>query len=290
MKIADNIGSKIRYPTQSGSFYLSTEGSLKKQIENCFLHELGPKNLPPKTKNSSCNIIGLISPHAGYMYSGPIAAHAYYALASDCRPETVIILGPNHTGYGSSLSLMNDGYWQTPLGNVEIDSEIANLITQKSEIVEIDDLAHRFEHSIEVQLPFLQYIYGSDFKFIPICFQKQDLASVMKVGKTLAEVCSTKKIVIIASSDMNHYQSQKITIEKDVAAIKAIEELNETNFYSIIKSKNISACGYGPIATLITVSKELDGKKAELLSYSTSGDISNDYSSVVGYAAMVFKK
>lgn len=290
MKIADNLGSKIRYPTQSGSFYQSAEGSLKKQIENCFLHELGPKNLPSKRNNSHCNIIGLISPHAGYMYSGPIAAHAYYALASDCKPETVIILGPNHTGYGSSISLMNDGYWQTPLGYAEIDSEIANLITKKSKIVEIDDLAHRFEHSIEVQLPFLQYIYGSDFKFVPICFQKQDLVSVMEVGKILAELCLTKKIVIIASSDMNHYQSQKITIEKDVSAIKTIEELNETNFYSIIKSKNISACGIGPIATLITVSKQLGGKKAELLSYSTSGYINNDYSSVVGYAAMVFKK
>ncbi|HUU86476.1 MAG TPA: AmmeMemoRadiSam system protein B [Candidatus Glassbacteria bacterium] len=290
MKITDNLGSKIRYPTQSGSFYQSTEESLKKQIEYCFLHELGPKKIPALNKNGPCNIIGLVSPHAGFMYSGPIAAHAYYALASDCIPETVVILGPNHTGYGSGISLMNDGFWQTPMGNVEIDSKIANLIVKKSKIVDIDEIAHRFEHSIEVQLPFLQYIYGSNFKFVPICFQMQDLNSILEIGKTLAEVFLTKKIVIIASSDMNHYQPQKITVEKDIEAIQAIEELNENRFYSLIETKNISACGYGPIATMITTAKKLGGKKAELLSHITSGDITGDLSSVVGYAAMTFRK
>ena len=146
MKTADDLGPKIRYPTQSGSFYESDAESLINQIDRCFLHELGPRKLPTVSKNSCCDLIGLVCPHAGYMFSGPIAAHAYNALASDCKPETVIILGPNHTGYGSAISLMNEGFWQTPLGNVEIDSKIANLIVNQSQIVDVDEIAHRFEN------------------------------------------------------------------------------------------------------------------------------------------------
>jgi AmmeMemoRadiSam system protein B len=288
--IVDDLNPKIRSPTQSGSFYESSVESLRNQIDRCFLHKFGPGSLPTVNEKGYCNLIGLISPHAGYMFSGPIAAHAYYALASNCKPETVIILGPNHTGYGSAVSLVNNGFWQTPLGNVEIDSEIANSIAKKSQIIDVDELAHRFEHSIEVQLPFLQYLYGSDFKFVPICFQLQDMTTILEIGKVLAEILLTKKVVIIASSDMTHYQPQKTATSKDLEALRAVEELKVKRFYSLLELRGITACGYGPIATMMAVTKELHGKEAKLLCYKTSGDITGDYSSVVGYAAMSFKK
>jgi len=224
------------------------------------------------------------------MFSGPIAAHSYYALASNCKPDTVIILGPNHTGYGSAISLMTKGFWQTPLGNVEIDSKIANIIANNSKIIDVDELAHKFEHSIEVQIPFLQYLYGSNFKFVPICFQLQDLNTILEVGKTLAKFLVSDKVIIIASSDMTHYQPQQIAVEQDIEALKAAEKLDVEKFYYILESKGITACGYGPIATLIAVTNELKGKKAKMLCYKTSGDISGDYSNVVGYTSMSFKK
>jgi hypothetical protein len=224
------------------------------------------------------------------MYSGAVAANAYYELAEDGKPDTAVILGPNHTGYGSALALMNDGVWRTPLGDVEVDAETADQIMQETRLVDVDDLAHRFEHSIEVQLPFLQYLYGSEFKFVPICYQMQDLASADEVGNALVEVLADKNAVVIASSDMTHYEPQKNASTKDLAALKAVEAMDAKHFYSIIETQNVTACGYGPIATVITTSKGLGAKEAKILSYKSSGDITGDYSSVVGYAAVSFKK
>ena len=199
-------------------------------------------------------------------------------------------MGPNHTGYGSALALMNDGVWSTPLGDVEVDGETANQIAHETRLVDVDELAHRFEHSIEVQLPFLQYLYGSEFKFVPICYQMQDLASAEEVGNALVEVLADKNAVVIASSDMTHYEPQKNASVKDLAALKAVEAMNVRRFYSIIETQNVTACGYGPIATVITTAKGLGAKEAKLLRYKSSGDITGDYSSVVGYAAVSFKK
>jgi AmmeMemoRadiSam system protein B len=282
--------AKIRRPTQAGAFYEGDAEALKTQIENCFLQGFGPKKRPKVNKNGPREIIGLVCPHAGYMFSGPVAANAYYELASDGKPDTVVIMGPNHTGYGSALAVMNEGFWRTPLGDVEIDEETANQIVREARIVDVDDLAHRFEHSIEVQLPFLQYLYGSEFKFVPVCFQMQDLASAVEVGRALVEVLASKNALVIASSDMTHYEPQGNAAAKDMAALKAVEAMDEKRFYSIIERQNVSACGYGPIAALITAAKGLGAKEAKLLCYKTSGDTTGDYSSVVGYAAVSFKK
>jgi hypothetical protein len=282
--------AKIRRPTQAGAFYEGDVDALKTQIENCFLQEFGPKKRPKVNRNGPREIIGLVCPHAGYMFSGSVAANAYYELASDGAPDTVVILGPNHTGYGSALAVVNEGFWRTPLGDVEIDGETANRIMQETRIVDVDELAHRFEHSIEVQLPFLQYLYGSEFKFVPICFQMQDLSSAVEVGKALVEVLANKNAVVIASSDMTHYEPQGNAAAKDMAALKAVEAMDEKRFYSIIEKQNVTACGYGPIAALITAAKGLGAKEAKLLCYKTSGDTTGDYSSVVGYAAVSFKK
>jgi AmmeMemoRadiSam system protein B len=282
--------AKIRRPTQAGAFYEGDAEALKTQIENCFLHEFGPKKLPKVNKNGSREIIGLVCPHAGYMYSGPVAANAYYELASDGKPETVVILGPNHTGYGSALALVNEGFWRTPLGDVEVDGETADEIVRETRLVDVDEVAHRFEHSIEVQLPFLQYLYGSEFKFVPICFQMQDLDSAVEVGKALVEVLGDRNAVVIASSDLTHYEPQRSAAAKDMAALKAVEAMDEKRFYTIIEAQNVTACGYGPIAALITTAKGLNAKEAKLLCYRSSGDITGDTSSVVGYAAVCFKK
>jgi len=281
---------KIRRPTQAGAFYEGDAEALKTQIERCFLHEFGPKKQPTVNKNGPREVIGLVCPHAGYMYSGPVAANAYYELAQDGKPDTVVIMGPNHTGYGSALALMNEGGWRTPLGDVEVDEETANQIVQETRFLDVDDVAHRFEHSIEVQLPFLQYLYGSEFKFVPICFQMQDLSSAVEVGKALAKVLASKNAVVIASSDMTHYEPHRNAAAKDMTALKAVEAMDEKRFYSIIETQNVTACGYGPIATVITAAKGLGAKEAKLLCYKSSGDVIGDYSSVVGYAALSFKK
>lgn len=280
----------IRRPRVAGTFYEGNAEELKMQIENCFLHKLGPKKLPKVNEKGPRKIIGLVCPHAGYMYSGPVAAHAYYELASDGRPDTLVILGPNHTGYGSALALMNEGVWRTPLGDVEVDVETANQIVQKACLVDVDELAHRFEHSIEVQLPFLQYIYGSNFRFVPICFQMQDLPSAVEVGHALAEVLASRNAVVIASSDMTHYEPQKHAAAKDLAALSAVEAMDAQQFYSIIEARNVTACGYGPIAAAITAAKGLGAKESKVLCYKSSGDVTGDYSSVVGYAAVCFRK
>jgi len=281
---------KVRRPCQAGAFYEGTSDALRRQIENCFKDELGPRKLPEVAKNAPRKVIGLICPHAGYMFSGPIAAHAYYELAVDGKPDVIVIAGPNHTGYGSGLALMNEGVWRTPLGDVEIDRETANQIVHESRIVDIDDSAHSHEHSIEVQLPFLQYLYGSEFKIVPICFLMQDLSSAREVGEAVAEVLLDKKAVIIASSDMTHYEPQESAERKDKKVLEAIEAMDEVRFQSVIEAYNVSACGHGPIAALITAAKILGGREAKLLCYKTSGDVIGDRSSVVGYAAMCFMK
>jgi len=281
---------KVRRPCQAGVFYEGNAESLKTQMENCFLHELGPGKIPEVVKAGPRNVIGLVCPHAGYMFSGPVAAHAYYELALDGKPDIVVIFGPNHMGYGSALAVMNEGFWRTPLGNVEVDGEVANQIVHESRIVDVDDSAHRFEHSIEVQLPFLQYLYGSEFKIVPICFLMQDLPSAREVGESVAKVLAGKNAVVIASSDMTHYEPQERAAKKDRLALEAVEAMDEAKFYSTVEAQRISACGYGPIAALITAAKILGAKEAKLLCYKTLGDVIGDYSSVVGYAAVCFTK
>ncbi|MDX1814064.1 MAG: AmmeMemoRadiSam system protein B, partial [Candidatus Bathyarchaeia archaeon] len=158
---------KVRSPAVAGSWYAGTPNRLRDQLEELFIHRLGPGSLPSVKTGGPRNLVGLVVPHAGYIASGPVAAHAYHHLAVDGKPDIIVIFGPNHSGYGSALSIMNDGAWHTPLGDVEIDSETANMIVSASKIIDVDDLAHVYEHSIELQLPFLQYLYGSEFKFVP---------------------------------------------------------------------------------------------------------------------------
>jgi hypothetical protein len=280
----------IRRPIVAGQFYEGDAEALRAQIRACFLHPIGPQKLP--TVNSDIhprNIVGLICPHAGYQYSGPVAASAFYELALDGKPDTVVLMGPNHKGYGSALSLMREGTWQTPLGKVEIDTQTAKAILKETNILDVDEMAHRYEHSIEVQLPFLQFLYGSGFKIVPICFLMQDYDSAVEVGRALDEALDATNTVVIASSDMTHYESAKSASAKDHAALHAVTDMDAKRFYETVETQNITACGYAPITALITYANGVCAK-AQLLNYHNSGDITGDHKSVVGYAAVSFGK
>lgn len=281
---------KVRHPSQAGMFYAGTHQALKAQIEGCFTHKLGPGELPKVADRDLQSVVGLVSPHAGYMYSGPVAAHAYYHLAMDGKPDVVVIFGPNHYGLGSVLATMKEGIWRTPLGDVEIDARTADEILHESRIIDVDDSAHVREHSIEVQLPFLQYLYGSAFRFVPVCFLMQDLESCREVGQAVAKALSGKNALVVASTDMTHYEPKERAERNDKMAINAVLKLEEEQFHSTIESRYISACGYGPVVAAMTAAKALGAKKAQLLCYKTSGDVTGDFSSVVGYTSISFKK
>lgn len=239
----------------------------------------------PKVASEERRIISVVCPHAGYMYSGPVAAHSYHSLAKEARPRSVVIVGPNHTGLGSAISIMSRGAWATPLGDVKIDQRLAEAIVNASDIIDVDESAHLMEHSIEVQLPFLQNIYGPEVSFVPICVQFQDLESSREVGRAIADAAKQEDVVIIASTDLSHYEPQATAKRKDSMVIESILSLDEAALQQRVNTNRISMCGYGPVSAAIHASKILGATKAELLAYHTSGDITGDYSAVVGYAA-----
>ena len=279
----------IRFPSHAGSFYKGSSKALRKQVEECFLHRFGPGKLP-KMEDGSRRLSSLICPHAGYMFSGPVAANGYYFAAQDGKPDTVIILGPNHTGYGSGVSMMAEGVWRMPFGDAAIDAALAREVQLASQLIDIDESGHRFEHSIEVQLPFLQYVYGTDFRFVPICMRMQDLETSRDVGEAIAKVISGKNVLIIASTDLSHYVPQKVAEAKDRLAIYAMLELDAGALQSVVESENISMCGYGPASVAIIASKKLGAIQSRLLSYKTSGDMAGDQAQVVGYASLAITK
>jgi len=276
-----------RKPTVAGQFYAREEAELRKQIEECFLNKkFGPGKLPAASEKGERKIIGVIVPHAGYIYSGAIAANSYFHLATDGKPETFIIIGPNHTGFGSSVSIMSEGSWATPLGKASIDKEIAEKIIASCEIVKEDSSAHLYEHSIEVQLPFLQYVYGK-IKFVPICMLDQTYTACEKLGNSLAKVIASENenAAIIASSDFTHFERNEVAHTQDKKALDAIKKMDAEKFLEVVDAENISICGYGPIAAMLVVAKKMNAKSCEIIKYATSGDVAGNEASVVGYAA-----
>ena len=283
---------KLRRAQVAGSFYSGSKTALTSEIEGCFTHRLGPGRLPTLARlwAGKRRIVGLVCPHAGYVYSGPVAARSYFELAGDGKPEKIVIIGPNHTGQGSGVSMMSEGVWETPLGQVEVDKMTAAAISKASNIIDLDDQAHLYEHSVEVQLPFLQYVLGTRFEFVPICMMMQDLETSVEVGKAIGQALEGESAIIIASSDMTHYESAEAAKRKDQLAIDAILALDDTKLQETVQSHRISMCGHGPVASMIAASKILNAKTAQLLGYSTSGDITGDNNEVVGYlAASIYK-
>lgn len=284
-----SILQRIRRPYRAGSFYAATKSLLTKQIEECFLHRFGPHQLPRSRAVEGKKTMALISPHAGYMYSGPIAAQGYYHVTHEPKPDTIIIVGPNHTGFGSGASIMIEGKWQTPLGEVQINSTLAHAIQSHSQYLDIDENAHTYEHSIEVQLPFLQYVYDS-FSLVPICMMMQDLEVSQDIGTAISTAATGANILIIASTDFSHYEPQNIANTKDRLAIDAILRLDEAGLQSVVETQGISMCGYGPVSVSIVAAKKLGAVTSILLQYKTSGDITGNPSQVVGYASIALTK
>lgn len=262
----------MRAPAVSGQFYPHNKNDLDREISRCFDGVQGGEK----------SVIGAVVPHAGYIYSGNTAAHVYSMLP---EADTFVLLGPNHTGFGSGVSVSGEK-WSTPLGEVGSDIEFIKALPGR--IIDTDETAHKYEHSIEVQLPFLQHLF-SDFKIVPICMGMQDEETALDVGMELAKAVRkvNKKVVIIASSDFSHYKPDKVAREDDAYFIRSIIDLDIPGFYRKLHERNASVCGYGPIAAMLTASKTLGAKKGTLVKYSTSGDITGDLAAVVGYAGII---
>ena len=276
---------KIRKPAVSGMFYAGTARELEEQIGWCYKHELGPGTIPRVNSRGLREIVAIIVPHAGYYYSGPVAAHAYKEVADDGGLDTAVILGPNHTGYGYPVSLWAGGGWSTPLGEVEVNKKLAQRLL--GDVIKADETAHIHEHSIEVQLPWLQYLYR-EVKIVPITMLAQDIETARIVGKSIGQ--AGDNLMVIASSDLTHYEPHSVAMEKDSSVIEAIVALDEEELYERCERLGCTMCGYGPVAAAIVASKEMKGKKASLLKYATSGDTSGDFSRVVGYGSIVIKR
>ncbi len=281
---------KTRLPAVAGSFYPDNDGELRTQIHQCFLHPLGPRAIPSIPAEKNENLVGLIVPHAGYTYSGPVAAHSYFQLGISGPRQSVVILGPNHSGYGSGVSANTSGAWSTPLGEVPVDDQLGERIVKSSRLIDVEDQAHRTEHSIEVQLPFLQFIYPRQFRFVPVCMKLQDLETSKDVGDAVARAVQDTGALLLASSDWTHYEPQERAASKDKAALEALVAIDPDRFHRTIEENRVSACGYGPVTAMIHASKILGAKKAELLSYHTSGDVTGEKDAVVGYAAVMLTK
>jgi AmmeMemoRadiSam system protein B len=264
----------VREPAVAGKFYPANPKRLRADV--------GSYLSPPRERTLA---IGCIAPHAGYMYSGVVAGAVFSAMEI---PACCIILCPNHTGRGHPLSIMKEGKWRTPLGDVFIDSDVAAALLRSYPALTEDSAAHQFEHAIEVELPFLQVI-RPQVQIIPIAVGTGRLMLLDQLGQSLAtavQACSGP-VLIIASSDMNHYEDDASTRLKDRKAIDKILGLDPQGLYDAVMTESISMCGFGPAVAMLTAAKLLGARKAELIRYATSGEVSGDKEQVVGYAGIV---
>jgi AmmeMemoRadiSam system protein B len=262
----------------AGRFYPARAETLHRDVEKY----LAP---PPEPAEKIENALGCVVPHAGYMYSGHVAGAVYRRLPARA---SYVILGPNHTGRGAPVAMMSSGRWLMPLGEVAIEGDLAHQIHQGCRLVTDDAAAHADEHSLEVQLPFLQRTV-KDFHFVPIAIGATRYAGLEALGRGLAQAARhvSAPFLVIASSDMNHYEPDGITRVKDGKAIERILALDPEGLYEVLQREDISMCGYGPAIAMLTFAKEMGARQAELVKYATSADTSGDRSAVVGYAGII---
>jgi AmmeMemoRadiSam system protein B len=278
-----------RAPAVAGMFYPSNPKELSGLVDQSFRNQrFGPGKAPPSATKR--RIYGIVSPHAGYVYSGAVAANGFYEISST-NFHDVIMAGPNHYGIGSWVAAMKEGEWETPLGDVKVNSELVEEIAGRSSTLDFDNDAHSRDHCLEVQLPFLQYI-RRDFQIAPIVLVSQRSDTAYDLGNAISETVIEKGIsdstLLIASSDFTHYEPNSEAHRKDGELIKAILALDVNRFYAVLERLDVSACGYGAIATMIVAARNLGATRGELLKYATSGDVTGDTSAVVGYSSIVF--
>lgn len=283
----------MREPAVAGMFYRRGRDLLREQVERCFSHPLGPGKAPGLSRPGDRKIMGAIFPHAGFEYSGPIAAHSAAALARDGFPPSFVIIGPNHRGWGSEIAVGTEAF-QTPLGKVGIDTELARDIIGDG--IEEDAVAHLEEHSIEVQLPFLQF-FGQEFSFVPVCMGDQDIDHAMLLGERIAAALKGRSAVIIASTDFTHagsgyghppprgMRAGDFARSEDRKAIDRILAQDPRGLVETVRKEHITMCGYGCVAAMLVATSRLGAKKAALLKYATSADVSGGNDMAVGYGA-----
>jgi MEMO1 family protein len=268
--------SIVRKPAVAGRFYPGDPNVLLRDV----FGYLG--KTPDRVR-----AIGCVAPHAGYMYSGHVAGAVFARVE---LPRKFIILGPNHTGMGQPLATMSEGAWQTPLGDALIDSRLAAELKKEFHFLQDDVYAHMAEHALEVELPFLQ-AQLEEFTFVPICVGVGTYQLLAQLGDAIASVVQrqSEPILIIASSDMNHYETDSVTRKKDNKAIEQMLARNPEGLYETIQRERISMCGYGPTVAMLTAARALGAKDAELVKYATSADVSGDRETCVGYAGVMVR-
>lgn len=266
----------IREPAVAGHFYPSDA----KQLEQTLDVSLGNPVRPPLLRATGCLV-----PHAGYTYSGPVAGAVYRRIEI---PSRLILLGPRHFPEGQPLAILSRGEWLTPLGRAKVDTELAGELKRSCPLLREDAVAHEREHALEVQLPFLQRLAG-DFRFVPVALGTIVLAALEELGEAIARVVAAHKepILVLASSDMNHYESDSITRRKDGMAIERILQLDPLGLFHAVEQHDISMCGFGAAVTMLVAALRIGATRADLTSYATSGDVTGDRESVVGYAGIV---
>jgi AmmeMemoRadiSam system protein B len=265
----------LRHPAVAGRFYPGDPDDLRAEARDYL----------SQTTQTTVKAIGCVAPHAGYMYSGHVAGTVFARIEI---PECCVVLCPNHTGMGRALAVMSEGSWQTPLGEVPIDARLARALKERFPALQEDSAAHRAEHGAEVELPFLQ-LRQPKLRFLPIALGTAQFDVLADMGKALAEVIASQQdpVLIVASSDMNHYESDAITRAKDHRAIERILTLDARGLFDVVTQQNISMCGFGPAVAMLTAARQLGAKSAELVKYATSGDVSGDRDMVVGYAGIL---
>jgi AmmeMemoRadiSam system protein B len=266
----------IRRPAVAGQFYHGSKERLIEQVGS-FIDPLAAKE----------TVAGIVVPHAGFIYSGAVAGAVYSSIKF---PETFVLLGPNHTGLGPGVSLMDDCEWEIPLCRFEVDKKVAAKIAMNSPQVVRDNQAHMFEHSLEVQLPFISY-FSSTVKIVPISLLSASLFDCLELAKGIAKAIKgvDYPVVIAASSDMSHYLPDKTARKKDKMAIDRMLEVDAEGLYETVMKERISMCGVLPATVMLAAAKMLGANSARLIKYATSGEVSGDYDSVVGYAGIVVR-
>lgn len=282
----------VREPVAAGTFYELKKDLLLKQMKEAFMHPLGPGKIPEPSFSNKRESIGYISPHAGYLYSGPVAAHTFYSMSKEKRPDAIIIIGPNHTGLGPAASLAPWKHWRTPLGLVDVDIELRDYLISHSKILYPEYSAHLYEHSIEVQLPFLQFIYGKEVKILPIALKEQTPSIAERIADEIIEASEKlgKDTLIIASTDMSHYEPKEVAAKKDLAAFEKMKSRDIKAFFEFITKNDVSMCGPGGVMVLMHISQKIRAPEPLLLKYATSGDVTGDLEAVVGYLSARFPR